>query len=74
MCRLCMARGVNKEGIRPLIIQLINKGSIKDNMKPILMVHKIDENMINYVDKLIDYNRNFKKDDLDRPIIWKKKK
>lgn len=70
ICRLCMARGLNEKSTRPLMIQLIDKGSMADNVKAKVMAHELDENMMRYIDELIDYSKHFKKEDLPVPIIW----
>ena len=74
MCRLCMARGLNEKNTRPLMIEVIDKGSMADNVKAKVIAHELDENMMRYIDEPIDYSKHFKKEDLPGPIVWEKKR
>ena len=43
MYRFYMARGINKQNICPLMIELLSKGAIFEKVKPKLIGHNIDK-------------------------------
>ena len=60
-CRLCMARGLNGEGVRPLMIIVKNKGDMVNKEKAILESHELDDDMMKYADTPSHYDKSFKK-------------
>ena len=44
------------------MIELVSKDNMEDKIKPRLIEHKL--NMVNYVDKVINYRKKWRKKDL----------
>ena len=69
-CPLFMARGSNHEGVWPLIIFLKRKRETVKKEKVKLESNELDDDMMHHVDTIVDYDKSFKKHDLQIPLLW----
>ena len=47
-----------------------NKGDMVNKEKAILESHELDDDMMKYADTPVDYDKSFKKHELQGPLIW----
>ena len=65
-----MARALNHDRVRPLMVILKSKSDMVKKEKAILEYHELDDDMMKYADTPVDYDKSFKKHELQGPLIW----
>ena len=68
-CHLYMARDLNTEGVRPLIIIVKSKGDMVNKEKVILESHEMDDEMMKHTHIPVDCDKSFKKHESQGPSL-----
>ena len=56
--------------VRPLIVILKSKGDMVNKENAILESHEFDDDMMKHDDTPVDYDKSFKKHELQGPLLW----
>ena len=54
-CRICVARNLNKDVMRPLTIEVTKKCDPENQVKSECIAHELDDKIMQQIDALVDY-------------------